>query len=404
MNMFMRNSRAIPFVLFLSPALAHAGAPSSYSLMVTLPVIGTSTTLPSYLTGMFQLLIGISGILAVLMIVVCGIKMMGGGSVSAKEEAKTCIRNAIFGLVIAIGSWVLLNTINPQLVANTATLPVSTGSMAPPPVATAVLEPRPSEPGWHFQSREIAGASSLWNKFTYKDHGSKAKELCAQARQQQIDNGWAVLTECEEVRDTPMSGSETAARGSLAAGDVYINNRACPSSTNGKGCTNVAGLPDGSPTDAIPIIKALASVCCPNPASCTETTSILRSGNCNVTVTGGTEPGHSEAGTSSHRPGNNVFDLGRSQRLDEFIKARSAWKAASFQNFRYYYNGYWYTDEGDHWHACKNGTTMWYCNFLGRGGGPLYYCPSTAPASGPKTCSPMPMTCPQGDTRTACTP
>lgn len=109
---------------FVAPAIAFAqsSAPSTYNLIAPLPGLSTGVTLEGYLTGIFKVVIGISGVLAVVMIVWCGIKLMATGSVSGKSEAKKCIWNAIFGVLLALGAWLILNTINPQLVGSNLSL------------------------------------------------------------------------------------------------------------------------------------------------------------------------------------------------------------------------------------------------------------------------------------------
>lgn len=69
----------------------------------------------SYLNTIFMLLIGIAGVLSVVMIIVHSIQYMGDESVFGKTEAKAGIKSAIFGLLIALGAYALLNTINPAL-------------------------------------------------------------------------------------------------------------------------------------------------------------------------------------------------------------------------------------------------------------------------------------------------
>ncbi len=76
-------------------------------------------------------IIGITGILAVVMIVICGIRLMTSASASGKSEAKSCITNAIFGVLIALGGWLLLNTVNPQLLKNDARITVMASSTPP---------------------------------------------------------------------------------------------------------------------------------------------------------------------------------------------------------------------------------------------------------------------------------
>ena len=116
---------------FIFPT-AEAATPC-YKLLAP---IGTFTsagcyTLTQYLNGIFVTVIGIAGILAVVMIVICGIRLMTSASAGGKSEAKSCITNAIFGVLIAIGAWILLNTVNPQLLRNDAQITVAATSTAP---------------------------------------------------------------------------------------------------------------------------------------------------------------------------------------------------------------------------------------------------------------------------------
>jgi len=54
--------------------------------------------------------------LAVIMIIWGGIQYMSTDAISGKSEAKNTIQNAIWGLLLAISAWLILNTINPDLV------------------------------------------------------------------------------------------------------------------------------------------------------------------------------------------------------------------------------------------------------------------------------------------------
>lgn len=70
----------------------------------------------SYLASIYQTGIAIAGVLAVLMIVVGGVQYISSGiSPSAKEDAKSRITSALLGLLLALISWIILNTINPTL-------------------------------------------------------------------------------------------------------------------------------------------------------------------------------------------------------------------------------------------------------------------------------------------------
>lgn len=68
-----------------------------------------------YFNVIFLIAIGLCGVLAVIMIVIGGIQYMGDESVFGKTQAKERITKAILGLIIALGAFALLNTINPEL-------------------------------------------------------------------------------------------------------------------------------------------------------------------------------------------------------------------------------------------------------------------------------------------------
>ncbi len=68
-----------------------------------------------YFDILFNMAIGIAGVLAVVMIVIGGIQWMGSESIFGKTEGKERVTSAILGLLIILGSYALLNTINPNL-------------------------------------------------------------------------------------------------------------------------------------------------------------------------------------------------------------------------------------------------------------------------------------------------
>lgn len=80
-----------------------------------LTVIKESDNIGTYFNIVFRIAIGLAGVLAVIMIIVNGIKYMGGDSVFSKEEGRSGITSALLGLFIALGAYALLNTINPAL-------------------------------------------------------------------------------------------------------------------------------------------------------------------------------------------------------------------------------------------------------------------------------------------------
>ena len=92
-----------------------------YHLLAPLPGIKDDLVptgkgaLGSYLNTMLRIFIGICAVLAMVMIVLGGLEYMTSELISSKENGKHKITGAIFGLIIALGSYALLNTINPDL-------------------------------------------------------------------------------------------------------------------------------------------------------------------------------------------------------------------------------------------------------------------------------------------------
>lgn len=91
---------------------------SAYTPMEPLPGIkkDTAVNLTDYLSALFKYAITVAAVLAVIMIVIGGMQYIGAsGNTSVVEDAKDRIYWAIVGLILALGSWLILNTINPNL-------------------------------------------------------------------------------------------------------------------------------------------------------------------------------------------------------------------------------------------------------------------------------------------------
>jgi len=108
---------------------AKINVPENNTVYKMLAPIGTITCMDSsgvdkkcignnigeYLNFIFKFLIGLCAALAVIMLIISGITYMGDESVFGKTEAKSKMFSAILGLIIALGAYALLNTINPDL-------------------------------------------------------------------------------------------------------------------------------------------------------------------------------------------------------------------------------------------------------------------------------------------------
>ncbi|TRZ53161.1 hypothetical protein D4R99_01345 [bacterium] len=89
-----------------------------YTLLAEIPTVDTTKgtpDLPSYLKGLVVLAVGLAIVFAVFMIVYGGVKYTVAITPSGKGDAKKYLSGAIFGLLIALFSYLLLQTINPAL-------------------------------------------------------------------------------------------------------------------------------------------------------------------------------------------------------------------------------------------------------------------------------------------------
>jgi hypothetical protein len=87
-----------------------------YKLLAPIPgMTEAPENIGDYFNKIFLLAIGLCGALAVIMIVIGGVQYMGNDSIFGKTEAKSRILASVLGLLIALGSYALLNTINPDL-------------------------------------------------------------------------------------------------------------------------------------------------------------------------------------------------------------------------------------------------------------------------------------------------
>ena len=101
---------------------------AEYTLLEPIPThggtTGGSTNLSSYLEAVFAFGISIAGILAVTMIVIGGIQYLTAyGNTGMVTNAKNRITQALLGLLLAIGAWLILYTINPDLATGELTIP-----------------------------------------------------------------------------------------------------------------------------------------------------------------------------------------------------------------------------------------------------------------------------------------
>ncbi len=81
-----------------------------------------------FLVKLYKFGLSAAFFLALLMIVISGVQyVISGASVDKKSEAMSRIKSALFGLLLALCTWLILYTINPDLVNNGLSLDPVTG-------------------------------------------------------------------------------------------------------------------------------------------------------------------------------------------------------------------------------------------------------------------------------------
>ena len=91
-----------------------------------------SSGFANYLNVMINLFIGLCAVLAMIMIIMGGIQYMTSELISGKEAGKEQITHAVLGLLLALGAYAILNTINPDLLnISLNNLPTATITVTP---------------------------------------------------------------------------------------------------------------------------------------------------------------------------------------------------------------------------------------------------------------------------------
>lgn len=102
------------FPVFDAPAQG-----AGYEIEVSLPkgaAKGTEVSLTEYIRYLYLAGLGLIGLAALVALIIGGLIYMLSDTVFKKDQAKGMIQGAIFGLVLALSAYLILKTINPDLV------------------------------------------------------------------------------------------------------------------------------------------------------------------------------------------------------------------------------------------------------------------------------------------------
>lgn len=128
---------SIVFIYIFSQETAFAQ--QQYTLLVPLPgATGqmTQTTLGPYIANAFTLAIAIAAALAFVMITFGGITYATSDAITGKQKGRDFVTNAIYGLLLVIGAYAILYTINPNMLSfnltlGTPSITPTTGTVTP---------------------------------------------------------------------------------------------------------------------------------------------------------------------------------------------------------------------------------------------------------------------------------
>lgn len=134
----------------------------SYTLIESLPGLaksGGSTTLSGYLGWLFPFALTVAAVLAVIMIVIGGFELIGGGSEGLKTSGRKKIENAIYGLLLAVSAYLILNTINKDL--------ITTSLSSVTPITEVKIETGTVySPGYYFSYQNSDGSTISVGPYT----------------------------------------------------------------------------------------------------------------------------------------------------------------------------------------------------------------------------------------------
>jgi hypothetical protein len=274
---------------------------------------GCQTNFQTYLPGIFNLAIGIAAVLAFVVITYGGILYMTSDSINDTKKGKEYIENAFWGLGLTLGAWVILYTINPQLVQFNLnmTTPQSSAFVQSAADIAAITAASQTASGLTASGADLLSGDSL-----------------------ATDNG---------------------VRSILAVDDIGVNHTAC-TTTQTTNCTDVNLL---NPVLIMDLAGVAAGTCGGSAsASCTSSCATPPAGSgygssCAVTITGGNE-GTLHNTDTTHSTGDTV-DLAPTAALNNYLGNTSPTNGTQVSKngmtFTYETAGANAANTGPHWHA-----------------------------------------------------
>lgn len=271
-------------------------------------------SLGNFLNTAYNYIVGISIALAVAMIIYGGVQYATADAANKTSKGRDTIESAIVGLLLVLGSFLILNTINSDLTRFDLGL---TYGMLP---EVSIQSPGTTDP-----NNPSTGSTT-----TPPRPGGTQRTSWDAARASQVVTGDAAIR-------TQLITAGVRIKTDNGTSQVCTT-RLFEQSNNGRSinCLGLGGMPSGVASDLVSM-----------QAECKKMYS-----NCSVYVTGGTEWGH-----SSHGPGNTAVDLAIGGSFDQYLQKISTKGGYWFGNCAYVlenkYGRFCHESIGvaAHWHA-----------------------------------------------------
>lgn len=144
----MKNNLIIVVVLIILAVPAFVSA-QGYEPLVGIPgLTDPNTDFNTYVNILYALSISIAALLAVIKIVIGGVKWMMSDIVTSKSEAKSDIRGALLGLLVVLAAVLIITVINPDILdANLSFNQITPSALpnAPPSGPSALTDKQPGD-------------------------------------------------------------------------------------------------------------------------------------------------------------------------------------------------------------------------------------------------------------------
>jgi len=161
---------------------------------------GVSVTFTDYARYIFNFALAAAAFLAVVQITIAGAQwIVSGASESVLGNAKGRIKDAIYGLILAFGSYLILYTVNPDLVTMSLNIPAV--SLNLPPITTGTCEEIVTSPGRYWCMVDTPAPRHPYGS-TYSSLRSCQQGCEGQAPTQQFTYHWQDGDDCSAVAPT----------------------------------------------------------------------------------------------------------------------------------------------------------------------------------------------------------